>query len=175
MLLNKDKYKNRKTVDKEDYKKVINIVVFLYTIFFIAVMAMLGYITRSKELIWPISRGQVQYIDKAYAVEVEKYVTPKTIEQKIRATFPEEPDTALAVFKCESGLREKALNTANKNGSWDAGIAQINSVHGVSQTMLLDLEVNLAVARVVYERSGNTFSPWVCYHKLVKQGVVNAK
>lgn len=106
----------------------------------------------------------------AYIKEVEKevvrYDTPTTVEDKIRATFPENPERAIAIFKCESGLRPNAFNGKNTNGTWDAGLAQINSIHGVSKSMLMDINVNLAVARVIYERAGNSFTPWVCNRKV---------
>lgn len=96
---------------------------------------------------------------------VVKYVVPETIEEKIKATFPEDPDTAVRIAKCESGMRPNAFNGSNTNGSTDSGLMQINSIHGVSKHMLMDVDINLAVARVIYERAGNSFSPWVCYKK----------
>ena len=79
---------------------------------------------------------------------------------------PEDPELAIKIFTCESGLREEAFNPHNSNGTWDAGLTQVNSVHGVSKAMLMDVDVNMAVARVIYERAGNSFSPWVCARKV---------
>lgn len=97
---------------------------------------------------------------------VTKYLEAQSIEDKIRATFPENPDLAVKIAQCESGMNPKAFNGNNSNGSTDSGIMQINSVHGVSKQMLMDVDINLAVARVIYERAGNSFSPWVCSRKV---------
>lgn len=99
---------------------------------------------------------------KAQELPVKVIVAPpKTIEDKIRDMFPEDPDTAVAIAKCESGMRENAFNGKNRNGSWDAGVMQINSVHGYSKEFLFDVDNNLKVARKLYDHSG--FNPWVCY------------
>lgn len=83
----------------------------------------------------------------------------------IRATFPEAPQTALAVANCESGLNAKAYNPNNKNGSTDGGLWQINSVHDKRLEALgldkFDPEDATKFARMLYEESG--WKPWVCY------------
>lgn len=46
------------------------------------------------------------------------------------AGFPEEAiPTMMAIAKAESGWRPEAINTANRNGSVDRGLFQINSIH----------------------------------------------
>lgn len=154
MFYNK-KYKNRKTIDRQDHNHVVSYVIGIYTLLFLLVMVILGYVTRSKELIWPISRGQVQYIDKAYAVEVEKYVIPETVEQKIRATFKEDPETAVKVAKCESGLRPDAKNP----NSSARGVFQImQSWHRINEKWLLNEDVNIQVAYQLWQEQG--WTPW---------------
>ena len=91
---------------------------------------------------------------------------PQTIEDKIRAMFPEDPDRAVAISKCESGMRANAFNGKNRNGSWDAGVMQINSVHKYSKEYLFDVDNNLKVARKLYEARGNTWGAWVCAKKV---------
>lgn len=98
-------------------------------------------------------------VAKVYASE-KVVVTPVTIEDKIRATFPEDPDMAVRIAKCESGMRANAFNGKNRNGSWDAGVMQINSIHGYSKEYLFDVDNNLKVARKLYNRQG--WRPWVC-------------
>jgi hypothetical protein len=88
------------------------------------------------------------------------------VKAEIRRVFGNRANDAIKIFTCESGLNPKAFNGKNTNGSWDAGIAQVNSIHGVSKAMLFDVETNIAVAKVIYERAGHSFSPWVCAHKL---------
>ena len=39
--------------------------------------------------------------------------TPQRVEEEIRKVFWEEPDLAVAIAKCESGLNPKAINTSN--------------------------------------------------------------
>lgn len=92
----------------------------------------------------------------------------KTIEEKIRDTFPEAPNTAVAIAKCESGLNPNAINNRNKNGTTDGGLMQINSIHDKYLDELgldkFDVDDNLKFARLLYEERG--FAPWVCYSKI---------
>lgn len=105
---------------------------------------------------------QVQKVEAA-----EKVVkTPVTIEEKIRAMFPEDPDRAVRIAKCESGMRPEAFNGKNRNGSWDAGVFQVNSVHKYSKEYLFNVDNNLKVARKLYEARGNTWGAWVCARKV---------
>lgn len=108
----------------------------------------------------------IEYTAQNIEIEIAE-VAEKTIEEKIRETFPEDPDTAVLIAKCESGLNPNALNTKNKNGTSDGGLMQINSVH---DTRLLELGLdkfnvddNLAFARILYEERG--WKPWVCFTK----------
>lgn len=86
----------------------------------------------------------------------------------IRHTFPEEPEKAIAIATCESGLRPNAYNGNNPDGSSDGGIFQINSVH---DTRLKELGLDkynpedaAKFARMLYDERGN-FDDWVCYTK----------
>ena len=83
------------------------------------------------------------------------------IEKKIRQKFPEDPDTAIAIAKAESGLKIEAINV-NTNGTKDRGLFQINSCHGYGDE-LFDIDFNLYVARQLYEKSG--WNPWVVYQR----------
>lgn len=111
----------------------------------------------------------------AYAQEEEPKVIlieviqkEKTIEEKIRDTFPEDPETALAIAHCESALNPSAINNRNKNGSVDKGLYQINSVHDKRvrelELDLFDTDDNLKIARLLYEEHG--WKPWVCSKKI---------
>ena len=85
----------------------------------------------------------------------------------IRATFPEDPHTAVAIANCESGLKPNAYNPTNNNGSTDGGLWQINSVHDSTLDELgLDKynpEDATRFARMLYEKNG--WYDWVCYTK----------
>ena len=89
-------------------------------------------------------------------------VQPKTIEEKIIATFPEEPELMLAIANCESGINQSAVSHTN-----DYGVMQVNKAtwHEVAQEMNLDYQNNeddnLALARHIYEVQG--LEAWVCY------------
>ena len=102
----------------------------------------------------------------------------KNIDLKIFEAFPEDPLTALAIFKAESGLdptakgyncRYNGISQACKKGdegkAWsvDCGIAQINVIGSECPADLFNEEENLKVAKKMYETRG--FSPWVAYNK----------
>lgn len=93
--------------------------------------------------------------------------TRARIEQEIRSTFPEDPETAVAVAKCESGLNPKAYNGKNRDGSSDGGVFQVNSVHDRHLRQLgldkFNPRDNIKFARKLYDESG--WRPWVCYTK----------
>ncbi len=86
------------------------------------------------------------------------------VEWLIRQTFPETPDKAVRVARCESTLDPGAVSPDGAN--W--GLMQINVVHrglvasmGYSWGQMLQAGPNLAVARAVYDRAGG-WGPWSC-------------
>jgi hypothetical protein len=83
-----------------------------------------------------------------------------SVEDIISRYFPEDPKMAIAIAKAESGLRAEAVNE-NSNGTRDAGLFQVNDIHGHSIEERLDLENNVKIARAIYEKSG--WYPWVAY------------
>lgn len=70
----------------------------------------------------------------------------------------------VAVALAESGGRTDALNTANRNGTWDAGLMQVNSIHGYSQQYLFNVQNNVAAALKIYKEAGNKWTPWATYN-----------
>lgn len=80
--------------------------------------------------------------------------------------FPEDPHTALAIVRCESGFNPNAYNPNNRNGSTDGGLWQINSIHDSELARLgLDKwhpEDATTFARILYDRAGG-WRDWVCY------------
>lgn len=101
------------------------------------------------------------FVRVAKAAEVE----PKemTTTQYICYKFGKECKVALAVAKAESGMRCDAQNV-NKNGSVDAGLWQINSIHlkkGWKLTDLLDCKKATDFAYELYKAQG--FQPWVAF------------
>ena len=101
---------------------------------------------------------------------VSTYVLPEQVDESmgdiewlIRQTFPETPDKAVRVARCESGLNPGAVSPTN-----DYGVMQVNIVHrGLAASMgyrweqMLEVAPNLAVARAVYDDAGG-WGPWTC-------------
>lgn len=92
----------------------------------------------------------------------------------IHETFPEDPHTALAIAKCESGLQQWYPNgrlVTGKVDPHDTGLMQINTrIHGETLTnMGLDVansvEDNVTFARHLYDSRGGNYNDWVCYTK----------
>jgi hypothetical protein len=84
-------------------------------------------------------------------------IKEKTVEEKIRETFPEAPDLMVKVATCESGMK-------NVPGllSDDGGIFQINQVHLERLKALgldrFNIDDNIMFARMLYDERGLT--PW---------------
>lgn len=103
-------------------------------------------------------------------VQIEVIIdwTPERIEQEIRTMFPEEPNTAVAVFRCESNLKPTAVGPTQ-----DYGLTQIHAPSWDKKAKALgfedyktDVQDNLKMARYIYDSAGGRFTDWVCYHKM---------
>jgi hypothetical protein len=75
----------------------------------------------------------------------------------VRATFPEDPDTAERVSWCESRHDEQAMNPA----TGDSGLLQISPIHrplverlGFTWAQMRERGPNLIVGRWLYDRRG---------------------
>lgn len=100
-------------------------------------------------------------LEVAEAKQPEPILEPEmTVEDKIRLVFEDDAEDALKIAKCESGLRADAWNE-NTNGSVDVGVFQINSVHGIRAKWLLNDEVNIRVAKQIFDEQGG-WHAWVC-------------
>lgn len=104
---------------------------------------------------------------KDFIIKVVINWTPERIEQEIRTTFPEAPNTAVAIAKCESGLKPDQVGNITPDyglmqihgPSWDAKAKEL----GYSNYKT-DVQDNLKMARHIYDGRGN-FNDWVCYTK----------
>jgi len=114
-------------------------------------------------------------------------VSGSAIEVSIRETFPEDPGTALAIAKGESGLDPYAIGynchyykengkrysasckkeDIGKHWSVDCGLWQINIIAKECPKHLFNPEVNTQEARKKYDTVWNgvqrKWSPWVAY------------
>lgn len=116
------------------------------------------------------SRKKILPKQTLYTGILQEYIPPEGNEiiRKIRETFPEDPDTAVAVFTHESGLGKMPQNLQGSNAF---GVAQImltshrDKIPGQTDEdkvrQLLNPHVNLAIARQIYEESG--WRPWQSY------------
>lgn len=90
------------------------------------------------------------------------------IESLIRKTFPECPDTMVAIARAESHFRTNAINV-NRNGTKDCGIFQVNSIHGYDCEWLFDVQNNLKAARAVFDKQG--LNAWMTYRYAVENNL----
>lgn len=84
-----------------------------------------------------------------------------------KAGWPESAiPVGVAVAFAESGGNPRAVNRANRNGSSDYGLFQINSVHGslLNEGDRYDPVANARMALKVYKGAGNSWKPWSTYN-----------
>lgn len=107
-------------------------------------------------------------------IEVVYDWTSERIEQEIRDTFPESPDLAVKIAKCESGLVPDIQSQHMWRGEQERsfGIFQVHkdSWHNTAISLGLteyqtDVKQNLAMARYIYENAGHRWTDWSCYTK----------
>lgn len=107
---------------------------------------------------------------KTHAVEVVRVVEAEVkpdplnpLQRYICDKFGEACKTALAISMAESHQRPDALNK-NKNGSYDVGVFQVNSVHFTkcSLAQLADARGNVDCAYELYKTQG--WTPWATYN-----------
>lgn len=97
----------------------------------------------------------------APSLELKTKPCDTSIEDCIKYYFPENYTTAKAIFRAESSLNPTAKHK-NTNGTIDCGIGQINFKGTVCPEGFMDVEINLAYARWMYDRRG--WQPWVVYN-----------
>jgi len=76
----------------------------------------------------------------------------------IKKVWRRDWNTGVAIARCESGLRPDAFNGHNKNGTWDAGLFQVNTIHGISKEDLMNPYANAGYAYAIYKEQG--IQPW---------------
>lgn len=107
-------------------------------------------------------------------IEVKVDWTRERIEEEIRNTFPEAPNTAVAIAKCESGLKADIQSHHVLNGEREQsfGVFQVHSPSWHRLAMKLGYEDyrtdpgdNIKMARYIYDNAGKSFRDWTCYTK----------
>lgn len=131
---------------------------------------------------WSLSNPYIDVVHAQETIEEPQEVriqvvidwTPERIEKEIRDTFPESPDIAVRIAKCESGL----VATAQSNHMWHGerersfGIYQIHSDSWHNKAIQLgldkyqtDVQENIQMARYIYDNAGKKWTDWSCYTK----------
>lgn len=111
------------------------------------------------------------------AQKISQAPEPVRMVALVKEYFPEDTETAISVFKAESGLNprqqgwncrygkeSKSCKPQDRSKAWsiDCGLAQINIVGKLEcPAYSLDPRWSLAAARKKYDRNG--WSPWVAY------------
>jgi hypothetical protein len=115
---------------------------------------------------------EVKELEEKILIEVKIDWTKERIEQEIRTVFHEEPNTAVAIAKCESGLNAdiQSHHTLSYGREQSFGIFQIHAKdHDKTAKRLgfedyrTNVEDNVAMARFLYDSRGN-FRDWTCYN-----------
>lgn len=113
----------------------------------------------------------VEVVEAPVEVMIEIAYTREEIIRRIKETFPETPDTAIAIAKCESGLKIdiQSNHTLSYGRELSFGLFQIHAPAWEKRAKALgydnyrdDLEDNLAMARYIYVQSGYSWRPWSC-------------
>ena len=114
--------------------------------------------TQSDRLVHPSRNAGEKVFDKDNG-EVVLDSSPQSIINK----YDWDKKVAYAVMRAESNENPKAYNE-NTNGSWDAGLFQINSIHGYSREEMENPEKNIEAAYQIYLKAGRKFTPWVVFN-----------
>ena len=99
------------------------------------------------------------------------YSSEESIERLIRETFPEQPELAVAIARCESGLvpdiQSHHMQEYGRERSF--GLFQVHEPDWADDAERLglddwrtDVEENVKLARYIYEKAGKSFRPWSC-------------
>ena len=125
------------------------------------------------ELIHTAQAATTTPIAKEVRIAVEIEWTRERIIKEIRDTFPETPDLAVKIAKCESNLIAdiQSGHTLSYGRERSFGIFQAHEpVWGKYADRHFpdwrtDPADNIALARYIYDQSGKTWTAWSCYTK----------
>lgn len=114
-----------------------------------------------------------EVIEEPEEVRIEVVIdwTKERIEEEIRTVFHEEPNTAVAIAKCESGLKAdiQSHHILSYGREQSFGVFQIHAKdhEGTANRLGLedyrtDVKDNVQMARFLYDNRGN-FNDWTCF------------
>lgn len=126
----------------------------------------------AKEL--PLVNSSELPLPREVRIEARINWTPERIEKEIRNTFSEDPETAVKIARCESGLvadiQSRHVLSYGQERSW--GIFQIHEPDWGKVAVRLgyddyktDPGDNIAMARHIYDNAGKKWTDWTCYNK----------
>lgn len=107
-------------------------------------------------------------------VLLEVVYTQEDIIRKIKEVFPEDPETAVKIARCESGLRIEVQSghTLSYGREQSFGLFQVHAPHWEKTAKQLgyedyrtNLDHNLSLARYIYDSAGKKWTPWSCFTK----------
>lgn len=109
----------------------------------------------------PSENGESVTVKTNTKGDCESPVAPQ-VEVKIRQAFPEDPDTAVAIAKCESQLDPTRIGDAHMQFP-SIGLFQINQTwHKFDTKTLQNPDENIRIAKDIKDRWGN-WNAWSCY------------
>lgn len=107
-------------------------------------------------------------------VRIKINYSKEGIERLIRETFAEDPETAVKIAKCESGLNAdiQSRHQLSYGQERSFGVFQIHEPDWGKIAQRLgytdyktDPADNIAMARYIYDNAGGTWRDWSCYTK----------
>ncbi len=126
----------------------------------------------SKPYVMEVQAATIKEEPKPVEIEVVINWTPERIEKEIRATFPEAPNTAVAIAKAEGGLLKERQSDHYRNGVREPSFCtfQINEPSWMKTAKILgygDYKTNPAscikMARYIYDTAG--WDEWSVYNE----------
>jgi hypothetical protein len=112
--------------------------------------------------------------EKEVQIEVVPDWNELRIIEEIKKTFPEDPETAIKIAKCESGLIPdiQSQHQLSYGQERSHGLMQIHAPDWDSKAIALgfvnyktEVRDNLKMARYIYDSAGKKWTAWSCYTK----------
>jgi len=114
-----------------------------------------------------IINSNIQAYEYKPPIIIEKIDHSKTEKEQIFNyivdVFGEDSADAITIInKCENHAFNPNAENWNSNGTWDAGIFQINQIHGYSIEQMKDWKQNIDAAKKIFDNGG--WKQWSCSH-----------